>query len=315
MTIDIIIPVYKPDEKLKKSLIALKKQTKKPEHIFLINTEEKLFPEELKKIVSTMPNVILKHIKKEQFDHGGTRNMAARLSKADILFFMTQDAIPADKYLVEEMLHSFSDERVAAAYGRQMADEKRDLLEAFTRNFNYPKESKLKSREDLEKLGIKTFFCSNACAAYKREVHEALGGFPLKTIFNEDMIFASKVIEEGYFISYNANVKVWHSHHYTGMQQLRRNFDLAVSQVQYGGLFTKVKSESEGIRLVKETMLYLLKKGRGYLIPYVIYTSGCKYIGYRLGKKYDKLPMKLVRWLSMNPHYWDGYNVTKNKQN
>lgn len=305
MTVDIIIPVYKPDEKLKKSLIALKKQTKKPEHIFLINTEEQFFPEEVKKLLSTMQNVSVTHIKKSEFDHGGTRNMGAKMSRADIILFMTQDAIPANENLVEEMVKPFSNEKIAAVYGRQMADKKQDFLEAFTRTFNYPKESQLKSKDDLEKLGIKTFFCSNVCAAYRREVHEQLGGFPLKTIFNEDMIFASKLILEGYSIFYNADAKLWHWHHYTGMQQLRRNFDLAVSQVQYGGLFLKVKSESEGVRLVKETMLYLFRAGKFYLIPYVIYTSGCKYIGYRLGKKYDKLPMKVVRWLSMNPYYWD----------
>lgn len=305
MTVDIIIPVYKPDEKLKKNLIALKKQTKKPEHIFLINTEEEFFPEEVKKLLSTMPNVLVTHIKKAEFDHGGTRNMGAKMSKADIIFFMTQDAIPANENLVEEIVKSFSNEKIAAVYGRQMADKKQDFLEAFTRTFNYPKESQLKSKADLEELGIKTFFCSNVCAAYRREVHEQLGGFPLKTIFNEDMIFASKLILAGYSIFYNAQAKVWHWHHYTGMQQLRRNFDLAVSQMQYGGLFLKVKSESEGIRLVKETISYLLGAGKWYFIPYVIYTSGCKYIGYRLGKKYDKLPMRAVRWLSMNPHYWD----------
>lgn len=305
MTVDIIIPVYKPDEKLKKNLIALKKQTKKPEHIFLINTEEEFFPEEIKSLLLTMPNISVKHIKKSEFDHGGTRNMGARMSKADIIFFMTQDAIPANENVVEEIVKPFSNEKIAAVYGRQMADKKQDFLEAFTRTFNYPKESQLKSKDDLEKLGIKTFFCSNVCAAYRREVHEQLGGFPLKTIFNEDMIFASKLILEGYSIFYNADAKVWHWHHYTGMQQLRRNFDLAVSQMQYGGLFLKVKSESEGVRLVRETVRYLLRVGKAYLIPYVIYTSGCKYIGYRLGKKYDKLPMRAVRWLSMNPHYWD----------
>lgn len=305
MTVDIIIPVYKPDGKLKKSLIALKKQTKKPEHIFLVNTEEKFFPEEIKKIISVMPNVSLSHIKKSEFDHGGTRNQGAKKSSADIIFFMTQDAIPTNECLVEEMIKPFSNEKIAAVYGRQMADKKKDLLEAFTRTFNYPKESRLKSREDLGQLGIKTFFCSNVCAAYRRDVHEKLGGFPTKTIFNEDMIFASKLILEGYAIFYNANAKVWHWHHYTGIQQLRRNFDLAVSQVQHGGLFLTVKSESEGIRLVKETIRYLLKAGKIYLIPYVIYTSACKYIGYRLGKNFDKLPIKLVRYLSMNPQYWD----------
>ena len=66
--------------------------------------------------------------------------------------------------------------------------------------------------------------------------------------------------------------------------QLKRNFDLAVSQVDAGGLFTQVKSESEGIRLVKMTLRHFIKKGQFYYIPKIITQNGAKYIGYRLGK-------------------------------
>src|SRR5699024_4967535 len=108
--------------------------------------------------------------------------------------------------------------------------------------FNYPKESRIKTKEDLPTLGIKTFFCSNVCSAYRKEAYDALGGFIHKTIFNEDMIMASKMIEAGMSIAYAADAVVWHWHDYTAMEQLHRNFDLAVSQTDYGGLFLKVKS-------------------------------------------------------------------------
>ena len=159
-------------------------------------------------------------------------------------------------------------------------------VEAYTRIFNYPKESRIKSKEDLPKLGIKTFFCSNVCAAYRKSEYNALGGFPLHTIFNEDMIFASHLIEAGKKIAYAADAKVWHWHNYTAKDQLKRNFDLAVSQVDAGGLFTQVKSESEGIRLVKMTLRHFIKKGQFYYIPKIITQNGAKYIGYRLGKNY-----------------------------
>ena len=85
------------------------------------------------------------------------------------------------------------------------------------------------------------------------------------------MIFASHLIEEGKKIAYVADAKVWHWHNYTAKEQLKRNFDLAVSQVDAGGLFTKVKSESEGIRLVKMTLLHFIKKGQFYYC--LLYTS------------------------------------------
>ena len=126
----------------------------------------------------------------------------------------------------------------------------------------------------------------------------------MHTIFNEDMIFASHLIEEGKKIAYVADAKVWHWHNYTAKEQLKRNFDLAVSQVDAGGLFTKVKSESEGIRLVKMTLLHFIKKGQFHYIPKIIMQNGAKYIGYRLGKSYKKLPKKWILKISLNPWYW-----------
>ena len=85
---------------------------------------------------------------------------------------------------------------------------------------------------------------------------------------------------------------------------IKRNFDLAVSQVDAGGLFTQVKSESEGIRLVKMTLRHFIKKGQFYYIPKIITQNGAKYIGYRLGKNYKKLPKKWILKISLNPWYW-----------
>lgn len=301
MKINVIIPTYKPDEKLDKNLRMLRKQTLSPDKILLVNTEEAYFESsEFEKL--DQGEII--HISKSEFDHGGTRNMAAALCDCDYILLLTQDAIPADEYLIENLLKPFEDPGVCAAYGRQMADYKDNPVEAYTRIFNYPKEDRVKSVEDLDVLGVKTFFCSNVCAAYRKEVYDRLGGFPTHTIFNEDMIFASRLIENGYKVAYVSDAKVWHWHNYTAMQQFRRNFDLAVSQVDYGGLFEEVKSESEGIRLVKKTFTYFWKKGRIDLFPHIFLQNAAKYIGYKLGRNYKKLPVSVIRRVSMNPAYW-----------
>ena len=299
--VDLIIPVYKPTKQFKTTLQRIHEQTRRPDRIILMNTEEEFFDPS---VIEGISYAEVYHIKKSEFDHGGTRNQAARMSNADILIFMTQDAIPADRYVIEQLIAPFEEEDVAAVYGRQMADEKKNPIEAYTRIFNYPLESRKKTKDDLEELGIKTFFCSNVCAAYRKEEYDKVGGFVLKTIFNEDMIMASNLIEMGKAVYYNANVKVWHWHDYSGREQLHRNFDLAVSQKRYGGLFLKVKSESEGIRLVKSTVLHLLQTGKWYLVPKLIWQSGCKLIGYKLGRSYDKLPKWLVLKLTMNREYW-----------
>ena len=60
----------------------------------------------------------------------------------------------------------------------------------------------------------------------------------------------------------------------------------------------------EGIRLVKKSMAYLLKTGHIWLIPGLFLQSVSKYAGYFLGKRYKKLPEKMIRSCTMNPEYW-----------
>jgi rhamnosyltransferase len=201
MKVDLIIPTYKPGDKLRTSLERLSKQIRRPDRILLINTEEEFFP---KNLAGVYDNVEI-FIRKEDFDHGKTRDFGASLSDADIIMFMTDDAIPKDRYLVEHLIRAFEDESVAAAYGRQLADPKDNYIEYYTRIFNYPAESRKKTKADLETLGIKTFFCSNVCSAYRKSAYDAMGGFEHKTIFNEDMILASKFIEAGKTIAYVAD--------------------------------------------------------------------------------------------------------------
>ena len=77
------------------------------------------------------------------------------------------------------------------------------------------------------------------------------------TIFNEDMIFAARLIQSGRAVAYCAQARVIHSHNYSSIQQFHRNFDLGVSQADHPEVFDCVKSESEGIRMVKQTAGYL----------------------------------------------------------
>lgn len=302
--IDVVIPVYKPDEKLERLVEHLRKQSVKPNRIIMIHTDAG-DREQIKNQYDAIETVELHHIKKEEFDHGGTRNYGASLSDTPYILFMTQDAVPVDTHLIEEILKPFEDKSVATVYGRQLANSNAGAIEKYTRLFNYPAVSSIKSNKDLERLGIKTYFCSNVCAAYRKEVYEQMGGFVLKTIFNEDMIMASKVIQAGYSIAYSAEAKVIHSHKYTYWQQFTRNFDLAVSQQQYKEIFSGIKSESEGIRLVKNTAGYLLKAGKFYLIPDLVLQSGFKFLGYKLGSRYESLPKKVIKTCSMNKSYWD----------
>lgn len=301
MKIDVIIPSYRPDQRLVRLVKGLLASREPADRILIINTEKQLFPfPELEKL----DRVEVVHIEKAEFDHGGTRDRAAMLCNGELLLFMTQDAVPTDGNLVGSLAAAFADPGVWAAYARQLPDESCGELERYTRSFNYPSGSRVKSMEDLDELGVKTFFCSNVCAMYRADKYRELGGFEKRTIFNEDMIFAGKLIKAGGKIAYVAEARVIHSHNYGCMEQLHRNFDLAVSQADHMDIFGMAKSESEGIRLVKQTAAWLIRQGKPWLLPGLVCQSGFKYLGYFLGKRYRRLPKWMVRKLTMSPGYW-----------
>ena len=305
MKIDVIIPTYKPGKELFTLIERLENQTIPPNKIILMNTEQKYFeklvygvrfPEQHK-------NVEVNHISKREFDHGRTRRQGVKKSDADIFIMMTQDAMPADEYLIERLTEQLTGE-VAVCYARQLPNASCSAMERYTRSFNYPEQSRVKSLEDLPRLGIKTFFCSNVCAAYRRDIYEELGGFVRHTIFNEDMIYAATAMKAGKKIAYVAEARVIHSHNYTNKQQFHRNFDLGVSQAEYREVFGSVASESEGKKMVLQTAGFLARNGMIGKVPYLFLQTMCKYAGYLLGKHYKSLPHSWVVAFSDNKDYW-----------
>ncbi len=304
--IDIVIPVYKPGSEFSDLIKRLMHQTVVPEHIFIMQTirdESEIMVQSMDERIRIIP------VMQSEFDHGGTRNLAAWYSESDIMIFMTDDAVPQDEYLIENLLKGLDQtgpegETVAVAYAKQLPAKDCRTIERYTRSFNYPDRPMVKTKKDLETMGIKTYFASNVCCAYRKDIFRKLEGFVNSTIFNEDMIYAATAMDAGYAVAYVPEAKVVHSHNLTPMQQFHRNFDLAVSQADHPEVFKGIRSESEGIRLVKQSASYLIRRGRFYLLPDLVLKSGFKYLGYRLGKSYKRLPKKLVMMCTMNPDFW-----------
>ena len=307
MKVDVIIPVYKPGPELFTLLYRLKKQTMTVQNIILMNTEEKYFKQlvpDSARFIKEYGNIRVYHLTEQEFDHGRTRHMGVEHSDAEVFLTMTQDAMPADRNLVKRLVQGLTG-NVAVAYARQLPAGNSSELERISRAFNYPEASCIKTKKDIKTLGIKTFFCSNVCAAYRRDVYDELGGFIRHTIFNEDMIYAAGAVEAGYGVAYHADARVIHSHSYTNIQQLKRNFDLGVSQADHPEVFSGVSSESEGKRLVGEAWRHLREKKQLYRFPGFIVQCCFKYAGYLLGKHYRMLPGKWVLSLTDNRAYWN----------
>lgn len=241
----------------------------------------------------------------EGFDHGGTRQQAIdAFPEADVYCFLTQDAIPADESTFASLMRAFADPSVGMAYGRQLPHRKATLLERHARLFNYPAHSQLRALADAPTYGIKTISCSNSFAAYRREALAQVGGFPRGTIMGEDVIVAGKLLLGDWKMAYVADACVYHSHDYAVHEEFERYFDIGVFHSDNRWIFDAFgRAGSEGLRYAKSEIGYVGRRNP-LLLPKVGCSIAAKWLGYKLGLAYRRLPRGLRKTFSMYKGYW-----------
>lgn len=300
-TTALVVPTLNPGVSFKLWLEALGRQTVQPDQRLLIDSASTDHTISL----ALEAGFRVRSIRREDFSHGGTRQLAAdSLAEADIIIFLTQDAVLADSRALERLIAAFRDPQVAAAYGRQLPRPGADPIEAHARHFNYPACSHVRSRHDIPNLGIKCSFLSNSFAGWRRKALLEIGGFPKHTIQNEDAWVASKLVLSGYRIAYCAEATVFHSHCHTWRQELKRYFDIGVFHARDSWILNEFGTAgSEGKRFVISELKYLAEHGPRF-IPSAITRTGLKLLGFKLGNNEDKLPLWLKRRLTTNESYW-----------
>ena len=274
MSYIIIIPTYNGEKQgLEDLLISIKNQSMSPEKICIIDSSSTDRTVEICKKYGCDITII----NKKDFNHGLTRQLGIDNNKNyDYAIFMTQDILLTDKNTCAALLSSFEIDDVSAAYGRQLVNDNSSFIEKISRHFNYGETSILKSKEDIEKYGISTAFCSDSFAAYKISDILSVGGFP-KTDFAEDMLISAKLILHGKKVYYNAQAKVVHSHPYSLKAEYARGKAIGKMHKENKWLIdTFGKAEKKGQELLKtltpfKKLLYIFQA-----LP--------KYIGYKISK-------------------------------
>lgn len=241
-------------------------------------------------------------ISKREFDHGGTRTHMGQLAKGDVLVYLTQDALPVNEMTVPLLVSTLvSDERIGAAFGRQIPYSDATPFARHLRAFNYPAVSYTRTIEDCARYGMKTFFCSNSFAAYKRKALETAGWFKAGLLMGEDMHVCAKMLTHGFHIAYVAEAVVYHSHNYSAQQEFKRYFDLGAFFSKESWILEKYgTAHSEGLRFVQSEVSFLRKNGFARDIPVSLLRNAAKWVGYHLGRLYRYLPTSVVRWASMH---------------
>jgi rhamnosyltransferase len=241
-----------------------------------------------------------------EFNHGSTRQMAAEMfPEAEILVYMTQDAVLADEDSLKNLLAVFADPQVGAAYGRQLPRLGASAIESHARRFNYPATAEVRSLESKKRLGVKTIFISNSLSAYRRSALMEIGGFPANTIFGEDTITAGHLLLAGYKVAYAADARAYHSHSYTFLQEFKRYFDIGVLHSRETHIFKEFGSANgEGKRFVLSELRYLWEQD-SLKIPSALIRTVIKLLGYSLGQQEARFPTSVKCKLSMHPGFWE----------
>ena len=299
MNISVICPLYNAE----KYIVNLDKSIRMQknvdiESIYYVLTESKDRSEDILNDIGANYN----SIKKDEFSHSLTRENQAMKSSGDIVVFISQDVIIEDNLWLYNLTRDIMDGKCDAAFSRQVC--KCGGIEKYTRDKNYPNKSRIVSKEDISKLGLMTFFFSDASSAVKRAIYKEVNGYDNKNlIINEDMYLAYKLIMNGYRIKYCSDSVVIHSHKFTCKQLFNRYFDTGVFFTDNSYL-SDYGSNQSGMSLAKSVFFNSIKTKNFSTMFNMFPNFASRFIGMQLGKRYKSLPKKLVKSSSLNKNYW-----------
>lgn len=303
-SLSVIIPTYNGAEQLRELLASLKIQTVRPDEVLIVDSSSS----DGTTRVAEKYNAEVVIIDRETFDHGSTRSMAAKRVRGDILIYFTQDVLPVHRNVIKNLVRPIIDsDDIAVSYGRQLPAFNASEAAAHLRYFNYPEDPSIRSFADRKVLGLKTVFVSNSCAAYRKSQLARINYFKNGLIFGEDTCAVGRLLEKGGKIAYAADAPVYHSHNYTWSEEFRRYFDIGVLHASEKWLLqTYGSAQDRGSEYVRSGISFLCKRRKYGLISDFVVRSVLKYLGYRLGLHYRRIPRKMIPNLSMHKRWWNG---------
>lgn len=225
-------------------------------------------------------------VEKKDFSHSLTRERAIfDYCVSEVVIMLSQDVNLVNSNSFYELTKFVSDS-VVYVYGKQICRKK--SLEYYVRKKNYGVENEYLTSADVEKLQLKTFFASDAFAAYYRPAFVDLNGYDNKhMMMSEDMYYAKKIIDLGYTKGYIATAVVEHSHKFTLKQLYDRYYETGKWFAQHPE-FNAYKTTDAGLKLAFSVLGQALKDFNIPVIFRWLPDMAARYLGLRKGKKFNK---------------------------
>jgi glycosyltransferase involved in cell wall biosynthesis len=295
--VTVAIPVRDGGELLKRTLVALARQTVAHELLVCDSGSRDDSP-----ALARAHGARVIEIAPVHFSHGGTRNLLIEQARGEHVALLSQDAEPASEHWLGELLSGFAlADDVGIVFGpylprpeaapavrcelegwfRSLAPDGCARVERLDEHERALRGGELVRQRDWELVGRRGFF-TDANAAIARAAWQRA---PFRTVsYAEDRLLALDVLRAGYAKAYVPAAGVLHSHDYTPSQQLCRAFD------EWRGL-----REVYGWRqpLAPRRLLGELQSG-GLSRHNVARLSGAL-----LGSRAERLPPRLRRALSL----------------
>lgn len=254
------------------------------------------------RIVANYPEVRLHEIPAEEFGHGRTRNLGAKMARGEFLVYIPQDATPIGEDWLRRLLQPFSDPAVAGVYSRQLPRNEANAMEAFFLGEIYPAPPARRKLREGDQLTLSHCFFSTASGAIRAALWKT-HPFREDVVVSEDQAWASEVMRAGHTIVYEPASGVLHSHQLSILGVFRRNFDAGYSIWQiYAGktgipLLTAIK------RLAREAVFVLRQANMNDRLRFIPYEAA-RHLGFILGKYGEYLPKSLCMRMSSLPNFW-----------
>lgn len=209
LSTSVVIRAYNEGHHLGRLFEGLRAQTVQPDQIILVDSGS---TDDTVPIAKENGVNELVHIAKEEFSFGRSLNMGCEVATGELLLIPSAHVYPVYDTWLEKLIAPFADPLVGVSYGRQVGDHRTKFAERSIMNRWFPPVSI--PRQDHP-------FSNNANAAVRRELwqlepyDEGLTGL-------EDLDFARRIMDRGYYVSYVAEAPVVHVHEEDWSQVVNR---------------------------------------------------------------------------------------------
>jgi glycosyltransferase involved in cell wall biosynthesis len=170
-------------------------------------------------------------ISKEEFGHGRTRNLGVKLARGTFIAFITQDAIPANRMWLMNLIAPLQEDRnVAGVFGCHIAHEEHNQLTSYDldQHFNrwifrsHRKAIELDESRKIKDAPVSNHerFYSDNNSCLRRSAWEEV---PLPdVVYGEDQLWAIDILRHGFKKAFAPTAVVRHSHEYNFRDALIR---------------------------------------------------------------------------------------------